>query len=91
MRDSGAGKGGKLPAHYAVETKDVASLQLMITVGGAEQLLQSDSNGLIPLQYALSSSTTEVSLVLLAVRLAPSFSLRSHRYLLSMILAAAIG
>jgi hypothetical protein len=65
---SGAGRGGKLPAHYAVERKDVASLQLMITVGGAEQLLQPDSNGRIPLQYALSGSSAEVPLALLAVR-----------------------
>jgi hypothetical protein len=90
VRDSGAGKGGKLPAHYAVETKDVASLQLMITVGGAEQLLQPDSNGRIPLQYALSSSNTEVPLVLLAVRLPLSFSQPARRYLLSVSLAAAI-
>ena len=71
VRGSGAGKGGKLPVHYAVETKDVSSLQLMITVGGAEQLLQPDSDGRIPLQCALSGSSTEVPLALLAVRLYP--------------------
>ena len=74
VRASGAGKGGKLPAHYAVETKDVASLQLMITIGGTEQLLKPDSNGRIPLQYALSGSSTEVPLVLLAVRVPHSRS-----------------
>lgn len=90
VRASGAGKGGKLPAHYAVETKDVASLQLMIAVGGAEQLVKPDSNGRIPLQCALSGSSTEVPLVLLAVRVPSSFSY-SRRCSLSLDLGAATG
>lgn len=59
------GKGGRLPAHFAVLSKDVPSLKAMIAAGGAEQLLQPDGAGLIPLQLAMSSSSTEVTMVLL--------------------------